>query len=204
MLNPIARNLLMAHYEEVFDPLNEPEFAERDSDGHPCAGLMVVRMLTRTPDGRMMQALATIGASQRRLPREEGGGECRNEYVAFLPADWDLDDEKHQWVMDMLGDLADYTCEVNRPLTYGHRIDMYGEEPDFLPEDVNMTGCILLEPFGGKRPEALSCRTGLFSRVSLIHMAPITAAEMEMDADDLRRQLYPDSGEVRFLCERRR
>ena len=78
MLNPIARDLLMAHYDEHFQPLNEPEFAERDSDAHPCEGLVVVRMLTRTPDGRMMQALVTIGASQRALPREEGGGERRN------------------------------------------------------------------------------------------------------------------------------
>lgn len=204
MLNPIARNLLMAHYEEVFQPLNEPEFAERDADGHPCEGLVVVRMLTRTPDGRMMQALATIGASQRALPREEGGGERRNEYVAFIPADWDLDDEKHQWIMDMLGDLADYTCEIDRPLTYGHRVDMYGAEPDFLPEDVNMSACVLLEPFDGKRPEVLTCRTGIFSRVSLIHMAPITAAEMEMDYDALADMHYPESGEVRFLCERKR
>ena len=204
MLNPIARHLLMAHYDELFQPLNEPDFAERDSDAHPCRGLMVVRMLTRTPDGRMMQALATIGASQRALPRDRDGGERRNEYVVFLPADWDLDDEKHQWIMDMLGDLADYTCEVDRPLTYGHHVDMYGDEPDFLPEGVNMTGCVLLPPYGGRRPEALTCRTGLISRVSLIHMMPITADELQMDYEALLDRFYPADGETRFLCERNR
>ena len=204
MLNPIARNLLLAHYDEYFQPLNEPEYADRNDADHPCRGLMVVRMLTRTPDGRMMQTLATVGASQRALPREEGGGERRNEYVVFLPADWDLEDEKHRWIMDMLADLADYTCEADRPLTYGHRIDMYGEEPDFLPEDVNMTGCVLLEPFGGARPELLTCRTGLFSRVSIIHMMPVTAKEMELNDEALQRLFYPESGEVRFLCARKR
>lgn len=204
MLNPIARNLLMAHYEEVFQPLNEPEFAERESEEHPCRGLLVVRMLTRTPDGRMMQALATIGASQRALPREEGGGEARNEYVVFVPAQWDLEAEENLWVLDMLGDLADYTCEIDRPLTYGHRIDMYAEDPSDLPEDVNMTGCFLMEPFGGERPELRAIRTGIFSKVSLIHMMPVTAQEMEMDDDALQRLFYPGSGEVRFLCDRRR
>ena len=204
MLNPIARNLLMAHYEEIFQPLNDPEFAERDSEAHRCAGLVVVRMLTHTPDGRLMQAVATIGASQRALPRDKrdpNSGEARNEYVIFVPADWDLDKEENQWVLDLLGDLADYTCgEVERPLTYGHRLDMYGGDPDALPEGVNMTGCILLEPFGGARPELRSLRTGLFSRVSLLHAMPITAAEMEMDEEALQERFYPASGEVRFLC----
>ena len=104
MLNPIARRLLMAHYDEIFQPLTEPEFAERDTDGHPCAGLMVVRMLTRTPDGRMMQALATIGASQHSLPREEGGGENRNEYVMFVPADWNLEEERNRGDHNLLAD----------------------------------------------------------------------------------------------------
>ena len=204
MLNPIARRLLMAHYDEIFQPLTEPEFAERDTDGHPCAGLMVVRMLTRTPDGRMMQALATIGASQHSLPREEGGGENRNEYVMFVPADWNLEEERNAWLLDMLGDLADYTCEADRALTYGHRIDMYRDDPEALPEDVNMTGCVLLEPFGGKRPELRCLRTGLLSKVSLIQAMPVTQEELKTDMADLLERFYPASGETRCLCARKR
>ncbi len=204
MLSPFARNLLMAHYTEVFEPLNEPDFAERDGDAHPCAGLMVVRMLTRTPDGRLMQALATIGASQRVLPREEGGGESRNEYVVFVPAHWDLEKPENQWVMDMLGDLADYTCSTDRALTYGHCLDMYSQVPDFLPKDVHMTGCVLLEPFGGRRPEMLTCHTGQFRKVRILHMMPVTTGEMELDEATLTERFYPVSGETRFLCERSR
>ena len=70
MLNPIARNLLIAHYDEAFQPLNEPEYAERDSDAHPCGGLMVVRMLTRTPDGGMMQAVATLPICEKVYPSD--------------------------------------------------------------------------------------------------------------------------------------
>ncbi len=81
---------------------------------------------------------------------------------------------------------------------------MYSDEPDALPEDVNMTGCVLLEPFGGKRPEMLSCRTGLFSRVSLIHMMPVTASELEEDVVELQRRFYPEDGSVCFLCARKR
>ena len=50
----------------------------------------------------------------------------------------------------------------------------------------------------------LACRTGLFSRVSIIHMMPVTASEMEMDDEALQRLFYPESGEVRFLCARKR
>ncbi|MBQ2952665.1 MAG: suppressor of fused domain protein [Clostridia bacterium] len=203
MLNRIAQRLLMAHYEEVFQPLNEPEFAERDSAGHPCAGLMVVRMLCRRPDGQLMQVLATIGASQHLLPRDPEGGEPRNEYVLFAPADWDLQDEKHQWLLDLLGDLADFTCQADHPLSYGHSIDMY-TDPTELPEDVNMTGCMLLQPFGGKRPEVLTCRTGLFSKVSIIHAMPVTAEELKMSEAELNERFYPASGEIRFLCARKR
>ena len=202
MLNRFSQRLLMAHYEEVFQPLNEPEFAERDSEGHPCGGLLVVRMLCRRPDGQLMQVLATIGASQKRLPLDPEGGEARNEYVLFLPADWDLEDEQHRWTLDLLGDLADYTCECGAPLTYGHSISMYKDDPEALPEDVNMTCCVLLRPFGGARPEVLTCRTGLFSKVSIIHAMPVTAQEVETDPDALEKRFYPASGEVRFLCDR--
>lgn len=202
MLNRFAQRLLMAHYEELFQPLNEPEFAERDSDAHPCGGLLVVRMLSRRPDGQLMQVLATIGASQRRLPHDPEGGEARNEYILFVPPDWNLEEEQHQWVMDMLGDLADYTCQTNRPLSYGHTLDMYGSDPDALPEGVNMTGCVLLKPFAGRRQEALTCRTGLFSRVSIIHAMPVTAQELTLDESALQEQFYPAGDAVRFLCER--
>lgn len=204
MLNPIAQRLLASHYAEFFEPLNEPEFAEREDESHPCAGLTVMRMLCRRPDGQMMQVLATIGASAHRLPREQGGGEARNEYITFLPADWDMDDEKNQWILDMLGDLADYTAEAKRPLTYGHSVDMYGADPDFLPEDVNMSACALLSPFGSKKPELLTCRTGLLSRVSIIHMMPVTAVELMDGVDALKKRFWPESGEVRFLCARKR
>lgn len=204
MLNPIAKRLLASHYAEAFQPLNEPEFAEREDERHPCRGLAVMRMLCRRPDGQLMQVLGTIGASAHRLPRERDGGECRNEYVTFVPADWDLDDEKHQWILDMLGDLADYTAETKRPLTYGHSVDMYGSDRDYLPDDVNMTACMLMEPYDGRQPELLTCRTGLLSRVSIIHMMPVTAEELKDGYDALADRFYPESGEVRFLCARSR
>lgn len=204
MLNTFAKRRLARHYAEHFQPLNEPEYAERDDGSHSCRGLNVMRMLCRRPDGRLMQVLGTIGASQSRLPREKGGGEPRNEYVIFVPAEWDLDREEHQWVLNLLGDLADYTCDVKKPLTYGHRVDMYSDASELLPEDVNMTGCALLEPLGGKCPELHSCRTGLLSRVSILHVMPITADELQLEGEKLQEQFYPKSGEVKFLCARKR
>lgn len=203
MLNPFAIKRLEQFYRQRFQPLNDCPVARRKNTPPGCPDLMVMRMLCQRPDGRLMQVLGTIGASEFRLPREEDVPARRNEYVTFLPADWDLDDPQHRWVMDMLADLSDYAADAKRPLYYGHKLDMRQTHALLhAADDMNMAGAVLLAPLSNSEP--MTCRTGLFTQVNIIHMMPITAAELDRKSIELVQQFYPETGEVRFLCARHR
>lgn len=205
MLNPIARRLLEQHYMNLFQPLNDSPVAVRRNTPPGCPDLSVMRMLSRRPDGQLMQVLATIGASEFRLPREKGVPAKRNEYLTFIPADWDMDDPQHRWVLDMLADVSDFTAEVRKPFYYAHKLDMAnGTSLHYADKDVNMAGVVLLAPLNDEREQTITCRTGLFSRVNIIHMMPVTAQELTRKPAELIAQFYPESGEVRYLCARSR
>lgn len=205
MPNPLARNLLEQHYKKLFQPLGECTFTSRNNSRGGCPDLTVMRMLSRRADGQLMQVLATIGVSEFRLPREDGIPANRNEYVTFVPADWDMDDPKHRWVLDMLADLSDYTAENHVAIYYGHKVDMTDSDALYnADEDVSMAGVVLLAPLNDEREECITCRTGILSRVNIIHMMPVTGGELQQMPSELIRRFYPDSGEARYLCARKR
>lgn len=205
MLNAIARTLLERHYAKVFQPLTDSPVTSRRNTPPGCPDLFVMRMLSQAPNGQLMQVLATIGASEFALPREKGIPANRNEYVTFVPADWDMDAPEHRWVLDMLADVSDFTADAREPFYYAHKLDMTeATAPCLTNEENNMAGVVLLAPLNDEREQTMTCRTGLFSRVNIIHMMPVTAAELKQTPAELIRNFYPESGELRFLCARKR
>lgn len=205
MLNPIALRLLSQHYMRMFEPLNDCPVAHRNNIVPGCPDIYLMRMLAQRPDGQLMQVLATLGASAARLPRRKGIPAQRNEYVTFLPADWDLDDPRHRWVMDMLADVSDFAARQHEDFYYADTLDLReGTAITHADKDVNMAACILLAPMNNEDEAFITCRTGLFSRVNIIHIMPITAEELKMKRADLRDRFYPDSGEACYLCARSR
>lgn len=209
-LNPIASRLLFRHYVEHIDPLDEPMIATRAAQDKSQPQLEIIRMLATLPGIGLVQVIGTIGASARRLPREATAPARRFEYVTFVPAAWDLTTEDHQWVLDMLANLADYACETVQPLSIGHTLDMCPGEGD-VPADVNMVGAALLPPNVIRSEGFPLCRTGLFGSTALIHMMPVTQEEIRLsnEAPDklawLMERFYPDDGAApRILCQRSR
>lgn len=195
----------MRHYLRMFEPLNDCLFAQRTNTAPGRPGLIVMRILTQRPDGQLMQVLATIGASATRLPRREGIPNRRNEYVTFLPANWDVEDPKHRWIIDMLADISDFTATEHADLYYADRLDMRkGSALRQVDEDVNMAGCMMLLPLDSEDDSFISCRTGLFTRVNIVHAMPITTDELEMARDGLRERFYPESGDPCYISARNR
>ena len=100
-MNPIARHLLYNHYCDYLDPLNEPEFAQRQDANPALPPVEVVRMLITGPGHQLMQAICTMGVSDVRLRRGRAKSPRHVEFMALVPAAWDLQDPEHWWVMDM-------------------------------------------------------------------------------------------------------
>ena len=104
----------------------------------------------------------------------------------------------------MLADVADFAAEERTDIYYADTIDLRAGSISRAGDDVNMTHCLLLLPLNREDEDFMTCRSGLFSRVNIVHVMPITEAEMALNRAVLRDRFYPASGEACYLCARSR
>lgn len=96
---------LYQHYVKYFNATEEP----RIFHPHTEAGqLHVDIVLIKPSEAFPFQVLATIGASDVRLKKDPRTISDRNEYVTFVPADWDMTAPENCWVLNLLGTTAHY------------------------------------------------------------------------------------------------
>ena len=68
--------------------------------------------------------LATMGASDYRMPSIPNTISRRNEYIMFVDADEDLDNkETANWYYSKLHMIASYAHEAGTHITYGHSFE---------------------------------------------------------------------------------
>lgn len=157
---------------------------------------------------RPFQVLATIGASEYAMKGAPKSLSNRNEYVTFVPADWDMGDKANHWLLYMMQEVACYPKASGVFISYGHDLDL-SPVMDNLPDDVNMVGAALIFP-QVYDPTILRCKTGLFSTVTILHLMPITRAEMDeqmKNPDWCSERFYPNDEvdeSMSFLCARNR
>lgn len=210
-MNPNKFKKLYQHYVNHFGASEEPKiFHPNTPQGMP--HIDVIRIMP-TAD-RPFQVLATIGASDIKLKRVHGDLSSRNEYVTFLPADWD--EKELPWVMNLLMATAVYPAVTGEDVSYSHTLDMAdGFLARFQGDDFNMIGAGLLFPEACESTDVLRCRTGLLEIVTILHMMPLTRAEMnkiiarrEKGEPDWSDMFYPEDdeafGKMPFLCARKR
>lgn len=206
---------LYQHYIKYFGADEEPMIFHTIVDA-PGALHVDVVSLAPTKD-RPYRVLATIGASDHAMRPKPHSLTDRNEYVTFIPADWDLNAPEHRWVVTLLQEVAQFAHEAKTMITYAHTLDFSGPMQELQSEDFNMCGAGLLFPQACEDTGVLRCKTGLMETVTILHMAPLTRAEM--DAIIARREqgdpewsdmIYPEDdaawegGQLPFLCARKR
>lgn len=209
---------LFQHYIRYFGAEEEPMIYHTIVD-EPGALHIDVVSLAPTKD-RPFRVLATIGASDHAMRPKPHDLSDRNEYVTFVPADWDLDAPEYRWIVNLLQMVAQYPHEAETMITYSHTLDMTAVMEELHSEDFNMCGAGLLFPQVCDDTNVLRCRTGFFETVTILHMMPLTRAEM--DEINRRRQegviadggpdwsdmFYPEDDEayacMPFLCARKR
>ena len=200
---------LYQHYITYFGTDKEPMIFHNIVDAPGALHVDVVH-LAPTAD-RPFQVLATIGASDHAMRPKPHSLTDRNEYVTFVPSDWDLNDEKYRWVLTLLLVMAQYPREARTMLTYSHTLDFSGPMAEQQSDDFNMCGAGLLFPQVCKYTNILRCKTGLFEIVTILHMMPLTRAEMdeiivrrEKGEPDWSDMFYPEDdaayGKMPFLC----
>lgn len=209
---------LLQHYVRHFGADEEPMIHHSLVDAPDTLHIDVVD-LAPTKD-RPYRVLATIGASDHAMRPRPHTLTDRNEYVTFVPADWDLQAPEHRWVLVLLEDVAQYPLSASTMITYSHTLDYSGPMADLQSDDFNMCGAGLLFPQVCEDTNVLRCKTSLLETVTILHMMPLTMAEMNEinrrrkegnvadGGPDWSDMFYPEDDaeyeKLPFLCARKR
>ena len=192
-----------AKYFEVIDPDKEITVL------HPLAddGWHVDVAIYHANKNRPFQILATMGASDFAMPGRYGELTNRNEYITFAPADWDFDDERYRWLADWLFTVAHYPRLSGEGVTYAHTLDMTQVRDEQPGEDFNMTAVQIMFPQVFDTG-VLRARLGLLRTATILHMMPITGAELHEvreggNLEAVIDRVYSDEpGNMNFLSAR--
>lgn len=203
---------LYQHYIQHFVAEKEPMIF------HPIAdapGTLHIDVVCFAPTQELpFQVLATIGASDYQMKPKPNSLTDRNEYITFVPADWDLSAPEHRWIVHLLEAVAQYPHEAKTMVTYAHTLDLTALMDELQSEDFNMCGAGLLFPEVCST-DVLRCKTGLFEAVTILHVMPLTRGEMDtiierrrLGNPDWSEMFYPEDGAAfgkrPFLCARKR
>lgn len=204
---------LYQHYIRYFGADEEPMIFHTLVDE---PGTLHVDVVSLGPTKeRPFRVLATIGASDHAIrPRPQSLSD-RNEYVTFVPADWDLNAPEHRWVLTLLQEVAQFPHSESTMITYSHTLDLSAVMSDLQSEDFNMCGAGLLFPQVCQDTGVLRCKTGLLETVTILHMMPLTRDEMDriikrraLNDPDWTDMFYPEDNAaydaLPFLCARKR
>lgn len=212
-MNEKKFNKLYQHYIKHFGADEEPMIFHNLVDA---PGMLHIDVVSLAPTKeRPFRVLATIGASDHAMRPKPASLTDRNEYVTFVPASWDLNTPEHHWVLMLLQEVAQFPHGQQTMLTYAHTLDFSAPMADMQSDDFNMCGAGLLFPEACASTDVLRCKTGLLETVTILHMMPLTRAEMdaiisqrEKGEPDWSDMFYPEDdtagNHLPFLCARKR
>ena len=174
---------------------------------HPIvdAGFHVDVLVYKPTEKYPFWKLATMGASDYKMPKITNTVGLNNEYVMFVDKDVDLSDkEVIGWYYNKLMLVATFAYYNKTHITYAHSFEWKNEDP----EDEMIAAFIefpqIIEDVG-----ILRCKTGLFKTATCLQVVLLNGGELEMlmkcGRQAFSNYLYPeDSGKAHYLSERHR
>ena len=149
--------------------------------------------------------LATMGASDYKMPKISRTLGSFNEYIMFVDKDEDLENKEIvSWYHYKLVMIASYAKFCNTHVSYGHSFEWENEDP----ED-EMVAAFLEMPQIIPNAGILNCKTGVFKSVVCLQTVLLNKNElnklMEIGPQAFSEYLYPeDGGKSHFLSEKHR
>ncbi|HBF15694.1 MAG TPA: hypothetical protein DDW30_08495 [Clostridiales bacterium] len=199
-MKPKQMERLTRHFDRYFGQTNNHVL-------HPIVdnGFHVDVLLYEPTETYPFWKLATMGASDYKMPKAQPTFGLYNEYVMFVDRGEDLGDKRvAAWYYGQLVRIASYAKFCDTHVTYGHSLEWEPEDP----EDEMMAAFLELPqiiPDGG----ILHCRLGLLRTVTCLQVVLLNKAElgrlMEIGPQAFSEYLYPEEkGKKHFLSERHR
>ncbi|MGN0113916.1 MAG: suppressor of fused domain protein [Acutalibacteraceae bacterium] len=149
--------------------------------------------------------LATMGASDFKMPAIQNTLGMFNEYIMFVDKDENLENrEVASWYHRKLTMIAAYPKYCNIHITYGHSLEWENED-----SDDEMIAAFLEFPQVIEDTGVLHCKTGLLKTVTCLQVVLLNKNELKMLGEigpqNFSEYLYPEDGrESHFLSERHR
>lgn len=149
--------------------------------------------------------LATMGASDYKMPRIQRTVGRFNEYIMFVDKDVNLEDkETVLWYANKLTMIASYAYYNKCHITVGHSMEWENEGDD------EMVAAFIDMPQIIEDTRILHCKLGAFKTVGCLQTVLLNQSELEtlmkVGPYSFSNYLYPDYVERRphFLSERKR
>lgn len=199
-MNINAMNKLTTHFDRYFEQ-NDCTILHPVVDN----GFHVDVLLYKPTEKYPFWKLATMGASDFKMPAAQNTLGRFNEYIMFVDKDEKLaDHEVAAWYYSKLIMIASYPKDCNVHITYGHSLEWENGDPDD-----EMIAAFLEMPQVIKDTGILRCKTGLLKTVVCLQTVLLNKKELEMlrekGPQKFSEYLYPeDDGKERFLSERHR
>ena len=160
-------------------------------------------LLYRPNEAYPFWKLATMGASDYKMPGKNVPLGNRNEYIMFIDSGEDLTDKEILiWYFNKLMEVAHYPISSNTFITYGHSIE-------WAPNDgEEMVAAFLEMPQIIEDTGILRCKLGMGKIAVCLQVIVLNRKEtnllLQKGPEAFSSILYPGEGKCHFLCERHR
>lgn len=142
--------------------------------------------------------LATVGASDYKMPKHKSAIARRNEYVMFLDKYIDISPEskEYDWYYRFLMLTAYSAKDLGEYISYSHTIELTNSQE-------NWPISLLLMPEAIQDSRILRCKLGLFDKCAIFQVMPITKEEWEKGFDFLEEKFYGENREPNSFLARK-
>ncbi len=196
-MNAIERNVLIRHFNRYFEQDNG--FILQTKNTNPRIDGLLCAPNEKYPYWK----LATLGASDYKMPAPKDSLGSRNEYVMFIDAEEDLTKQENlDWYFRRLLEVAVTPVFQKTFLSCGNSIERPEEEGE------EMVGVYLGVPQVIGDVGILRCKLNPFKTAACLQVILLNREEFdrlqEIGSKAFNDYLYPKEGPRHFLCQRHR
>lgn len=150
--------------------------------------------------------LATVGASDYKMPKHKSAIARRNEYVMFLDKYIDISPEskEYDWYYKFLMLTAYAPRDLEEFISYAHTIELNDSDNDDNNQESNkLPISLLLMPEVIEDVRILKCKLGLFEKCACLQVMPITKEEYELGLKKIEEKIYGKNHEPNSFLARK-
>ena len=184
-MNKIRFYKIVNHYNKYFEQEAEGmlEYCGDNNEKMPI-DVIIYKPTKKYPFWK----LATVGASDYKMPKHKPAIARRNEYVMFLDKYINIspDSKEYDWYYRFLMLTAYSARDLGEFISYGHTIELTNSQE-------NWPISLLLMPEAIQDSRILRCKLGLFDKCAILQVMPISQKEYDEGFEKIENNIYGEN-----------